>query len=175
MNKGLWMSVGLLVLLAGGLIGLRSFFKPATSTDTNAAIVSSDSDTKLTISLESFEGFHHDAEILLEKLTVLKTGLESAVATKDIGLLDSTVNNTYRIMDNVSVSRIPTIAPFEVCDEALATLGRYAVASKTYYSAADSMNIGQIDEMRNTFNTQFGQCQSIVNDKPVAALYQDYQ
>lgn len=90
-----------------------------------------------TLSLDSFKGFHHDAEILLEKLTVLKMGLESAIKTKNIGLLESTVNNTYRTMDNVSVSRIPTIAPFEICDEALDTLGLYAVASKTYYSDAN--------------------------------------
>ncbi|WP_201618209.1 hypothetical protein [Psychrobacter urativorans] len=175
MNKGFWMSVGFLVLLAGGLVGLRSLFKPDTSTNTDTVNVDINSDTKLMISLESFKGFHHDAEILLEKLTVLKTGLEKAIDTKDINLLGSTVNNTYRIMDNVNVSRMPTIAPFEICDEALDTLGLYAAASKTYYSDADPMDIGQINEMRNTFNAQFSQCQSIVNDKPVEALYQDYQ
>lgn len=168
MNKEFWMSLGLLLLLAGGLIGLRSLFKPDTSKNT-------DSDIRLMISLESFKGFHHDAEILLEKLTVLKTGLESAIDTKDIGLLGNTVNNTYRIMDNVSINRLPTIAPFEVCDEALDTLSRYAVASKTYYSANAQMNMGQIDEMRNIFNAKFAQCQSIVNDKPVEILYQDYR
>ncbi|TXD98262.1 hypothetical protein ES754_04830 [Psychrobacter frigidicola] len=179
MNKSFWISVGLLVALAAGLVGLRSFFKPATSENTNSASVSTNvdtsADTKLMISLESFRGFHHDAEILLEKLTILKTGLENAIITKDIGLLGSTVNNTYRIMDNVSVSRLPTIAPFKVCDEALDTLGLYAVASKTYYSDTGQINIDQIDKMRATFNTQFSRCQNIVNDKSVEALYQDYQ
>ncbi|WP_350558877.1 hypothetical protein [Psychrobacter sp. CAL346-MNA-CIBAN-0220] len=175
MNRGFWISVGLLALLAGSLVGLRSWFKPATSTNTNAAIVDTNSNTKLMISLESFKGFHHDAAILLEKLTVLKTGLESGIDTKNIGLLGSTVNNTYRIMDSVSVNRLPTIAPFEICDEALARLGVYAVAAKTYYSDTGKINIDQIDEMRNTFNTKFSQCQSMVNDKSVEALYQDYQ
>ena len=170
MNKGFWLTVGLLVLLAGSLFGLRSLYKPAIS-----AGVDTDSNTKIMMSLDKFSGFHHDAEILLEKLTVLKAGMESAIATQDSKLLASTISNTYRIIDNVNVNRLPTIAPFEVCDEALNTLSRYSISAKTYYSNTEKINIDQVNELRDTFNIQFAQCQSIVNDKSVEALYQDYQ
>ncbi len=174
MNKGFWLTVGLLVLLAGSLFGLRSLYKPAISADVSSG-VNTDSNTKIMMSLDKFSGFHHDAEILLEKLTVLKAGMESAIATQDSQLLASTISNTYRIIDNVNVNRLPTIAPFEVCDEALNTLSRYAISAKTYYSNTEKINIDQVNELRDTFNTQFAQCQSIVNDKSVEALYQDYQ
>jgi hypothetical protein len=170
MNKGFWLTIGLLVLLAASLVGLRSLYKPAISVD-----VGIDTKTKVMMSLDKFIGFHHDAEILLEKLTVLKTGMESAIATQDTKLLASTISNTYRIIDNVNVNRLPTIAPFEVCDEALNTLSLYAISAKTYYSNTDKMNIEQLNELRDTFNIQFAQCQSIVNDKSVEELYQDYQ
>ena len=170
MNKGFWLTIGLLVLLAASLVGLRSLYKPAISVD-----VGIDTNTKVMMSLDKFSGFHHDAEILLEKLTVLKTGMESAIATQDTKLLASTISNTYRIIDNVNVNRLPTIAPFEVCDEALNTLSLYAISTKTYYSNTDKMNIKQLNELRDTFNIQFAQCQSIVNDKSVEELYQDYQ
>lgn len=170
MNKGFWLTIGLLVLLAASLVGLRSLYKPAISVD-----VGIDTNTKVMMSLDKFSGFHHDAEILLEKLTVLKTGMESAIATQDTKLLASTISNTYRIIDNVNVNRLPTIAPFEVCDEALNTLSLYAISAKTYYSNTDRMNIEQLNKLRDTFNIQFAQCQSIVNDKSVEELYQDYQ
>lgn len=170
MNKGFWLTIGLLVLLAASLVGLRSLYKPAISVD-----VGIDTKTKVMMSLDKFSGFHHDAEILLEKLTILKTGMESAIATQDTKLLASTISNTYRIIDNVNVNRLPTIAPFEVCDEALNTLSLYAISAKTYYSNTDKMNIEQLNELRDTFNIQFAQCQSIVNDKSVEELYQDYQ
>ena len=174
MNKGFWLTVGLLVLLAGSLFGLRSIYKPAISADVSFG-VNTDSNTKIMMSLDKFSGFHHDAEILLEKLTVLKAGMESAIATQDSKLLASTISNTYRIIDNVNVNRLPTIAPFEVCDEALNTLSRYAISAKTYYSNTEKINIDQVNALRDTFNIQFAQCQSIVNDKSVEALYQDYQ
>ncbi len=174
MNKGFWLTVGLLVLLAGSLFGLRSLYKPSISAGVSSG-VGTDSNTKIMMSLDKFSGFHHDAEILLEKLTVLKAGMESAIATKDSKLLASTISNTYRIIDNVNVNRLPTIAPFEVCDEALNTLSRYAISAKTYYSNTEKINIDQVNALRDTFNTQFAQCQSIVNDKSVEALYQDYQ
>ena len=174
MNKGFWLTVGLLVLLAGSLFGLRSLYKPAISADVSSG-VDTDSNTKIMMSLDKFSGFHHDAEILLEKLTVLKAGMESAIATQDSKLLASTISNTYRIIDNVNVNRLPTIAPFEVCDEALNTLSRYAISAKTNYSRTDKINIDQVNALRNTFNTQFAQCQSMVNDKSVEVLYQDYQ
>ena len=170
MNKGFWLTIGLLVLLAASLVGLRNLYKPAISVD-----VGIDTNTKVMMSLDKFSGFHHDAEILLEKLTILKTGMESAIATQDTKLLASTISNTYRIIDNVNVNRLPTIAPFEVCDEALNTLSLYAISAKTYYSNTDKMNIEQLNELRDTFNIQFAQCQSIVNDKSVEELYQDYQ
>ena len=174
MNKGFWLTIGLLVLLAGSLVGLRSLYKPNMSADISAE-AGADSNTKIMMSLDKFSGFHHDAEILLEKLTTLKTGMESAVANQDTKLLASTISNTYRIIDNVNVNRLPTIAPFEVCDEALNTLSLYAISAKTYYSNTNKTNINQVNELRDTFNIQFSQCQSIVNDKSVEALYQDYQ
>ena len=101
--------------------------------------------------------------------------MESAVANQDTKLLASTISNSYRIIDNVNVNRLPTIAPFEVCDEALNTLSLYAISAKTYYSRPEKTNIDQVNELRDTFNSQFAQCQSIVNDKSVEALYQNYQ
>lgn len=174
MNKGFWLTISLLIILAGGLIGLRSLYKPTISDDVSAG-VATDSNTKILMSLEKFSGFHHDAEILLEKLTILKTGMESAITTQDTKLLASTISNSYRIIDNVNVNRLPTIAPFEVCDEALNTLSLYAISAKTYYSNNNKTNINQVNELRDTFNIQFSQCQSIVNDKSVEELYQDYQ
>ena len=173
MNKEFWLTIALLAILAGGLVGLRSLYKPATSAGV-AAGAGTDPNTKIMMSLDKFSGFHHDAEILLEKLTVLKKGIESATANKDTKLLASTISNTYRIIDNVTVNRLPTIAPFEVCDEALNTLNLYAISAKTYYSNTEKMNIDQVNELRDAFNTQFAQCQSIVNDKSVEELYQDY-
>ena len=173
MNKGFWLTIALLVLLAASLVGLRSLYKPAISTDVSAG--TGDSNTKVMMSLENFSGYHHDAEILLEKLTVLKTGMESATATQDTRLLASTISNTYRIIDNVNVNRLPTIAPFEVCDEALNTLSLYAISAKSYYANTDKMNIDHVNALRDTFNTQFAQCQSVVNDKSANELYQDYQ
>lgn len=174
MNKGFWLTVGLLVLLAGSLFGLRSLYKPNTPADVSAE-ASADSNTKIMMSLDKFSGFHHDAEILLEKLTILKTGMESAVANQDTKLLASTISNSYRIIDNINVNRLPTIAPFEVCDEALNTLSLYAISAKSYYSNTHRANLAQVDELKKAFDTKFAQCQSIVNDKPVEALYQDYQ
>ena len=175
MNKGFWLTIGLLVLLAASLVGVHSLYKPAISAGVSVSAGSTDSNTKVMMSLDKFSGYHHDAEILLEKLTVLKTGMESAIATKDTKLLASTISNTYRIIDNVNVNRLPTIAPFEVCDEALNTLSLYAISTKSYYYNTEKMNIEQVNELRDTFNTQFAQCQSIVNDKSVETLYQDYQ
>ena len=174
MNKGFWLTIGLLVLLAASLVGLRSLYKPAISTDVSAG-TGTDLNSKVMMSLDKFSGYHHDAEILLEKLTILKTGMESATANQDTKLLASTISNTYRIIDNVNVNRLPTIAPFEVCDEALNTLSLYAISAKSYYSNTEKMNIEQVNELRDTFNTQFAQCQSIVNDKSAKELYQDYQ
>lgn len=174
MNKEFWLTIGLLVILAGGLVGLRSLYKPATSAEISSG-VDTDSNTKIMMSLDKFSGFHHDAEILLEKLTVLKKGMESATANQDNKLLASTISNTYRIIDNVNVNRLPTIAPFEVCDEALNTLNLYAIGTKNYYSDTDKMNVDQVHKLRDAFNTQFAQCQSVVNDKSVKQLYQYYQ
>ncbi len=173
MNKDFWLTVGLLVLLAGSLFGIRRFYNPDTLIAGNAAAM--DTSTKIMMDLDKFSGFHHDAEILLEKLIVLKTGMEKAVAAQDVSLLASTINNTYRIIDNVNINRLPTIAPFDVCDEALNTLSLYAISTKAYYSDTDNTNSNQMNEMRDAFNTKFSQCQSIVNDKSVEALYQDYQ
>ena len=169
MNKGLWVAIGLLILALAWLVSVKLLYKPS-SIDTASA-----SNTKIMMSLDKFSGYHHDAQILLKELRVLKADIENAIATKDNKLLANTVNNTYRVMDNVNINRIPTIAPFEVCDEALDTLGLYAVASKSYYSDADKENTNKVDSLKNAFNSKFAQCQSIVNDKPVAALYQDYQ
>ena len=174
MNKGFWLTIGLLVLLAASLVGLRSLYKPAISAGVSVG-VDTDLNSKVMMSLDKFSGYHHDAEILLEKLTVLKTGMESATANQDTKLLASTISNTYRIIDNVNVNRLPTIAPFEVCDEALNTLSLYAISAKSYYSNTEKMNIEQVNELRDMFNTQFAQCQSIVNDKSAKELYQDYQ
>ena len=174
MNKGFWLTIGLLVLLAASLVGLRSLYKPAISAGVSVG-VDTDLNSKVMMSLDKFSGYHHDAEILLEKLTVLKTGMESATANQDTKLLASTISNTYRIIDNVNVNRLPTIAPFEVCDEALNTLSLYAISAKSYYANAGKTNIDQVNELRDTFNTQFAQCQSIVNDKSAKELYQDYQ
>lgn len=81
MNKEFWLTIGLLVILAGGLVGLRSLYKPATSADISSG-VDTDSNTKIMMSLDKFSGFHHDAEILLEKLTVLKREWKARLLTK---------------------------------------------------------------------------------------------
>jgi hypothetical protein len=175
MNKGFWISIGLLVLLAAALLGLRSLYNPIIAKDTGSAIIDTDTNIKLMMDLESFTGFHHDASLLLEQLTFLETDLEAALTAKDSDLLGTTVNNTYRVMDNVNANRAPTIAPFEVCDEALNSLSAYAIGSKTYYTNADKIDVEQVNALRETFDTKFAQCQSMVNDKPVEALYQDYQ
>lgn len=173
MNKGLWVAIGFLVLAIAWLLSVKLLYKPDDLMDTNTAMV--DANAKLVIDLDEFKGFHHDAQLLLEKLSVLKMGLESAIVNKDTKLFASTVNNTYRTMDSINSNRLPTIAPFEVCDEALDSLGLYAVAAKSYYSDTKKTTTDQIDAIKNTFETQFVQCQTIVNDKSVEALYQDYQ
>ncbi len=175
MNKGFWLTAGLLVLLAFGLFGLRSLYNPATLTDTNATAIDTNANTKIMMSLDKFSGFHHDAGILLEELAVLKMDTERAIATEDPKLLGIAANNIYRVLDNVNTNRVPTIAPFEVCDEALDTLSLYAISAKTYYSNPDRTNIAEVNNLKEAFNTKFAQCQSIVNDKSVEALYQDYQ
>lgn len=175
MNKGFWLTAGLLVLLAFGLFGLRGLYNPATLTDTDATAVDTDENTKIMMRLEKFSGYHHDAEILLKEMSVLKTDTQRAITTEDPRLLGIAANNIYRVVDNVNINRIPTIVPFEVCDEALDNLSRYAISAKTYYSNPDKANINDINEQKQAFNTKFAQCESIVNDKPVEALYQDYQ
>lgn len=175
MSKGLWIAISLLVLALAWFVGVNVLYKPAGLTDTNAAVVDPNANTKIMMSLDKFSGFHHDADILLKELTVLKADTESAIATKDIKLLGLAINNTYRVMDNVNINRIPTIALFEVCDEALDSLSRYAISTKTYYSNLDRTGINDVNELKEVFNTKFAQCQSIVDDKSVEALYQNYQ
>lgn len=173
MNKGFWLTIGLLVLLAFGLIGLRNLFNPATLTDT--AAMDTDANTKIMMRLDKFRGFYHDAGILLEELKVLKTDTERAIATEDPKLLGIATNNIYRVLDNVSTNRVPTIVPFDVCDEALDTLSLYAISAKTYYSSPDKTTMAEVNTRKEVFDTKFAQCESIVNDKPVEALYRDYQ
>lgn len=170
MNKGLWLTIGLLVVLTSALIGIRSLFNPTTSDDSNIA-----TDTKILMRLETFADYHHDAEILLNELVTLKTDTERSIAAKDSRLLAVASNNIYRVLDNVNINRMATIAPFDVCDEALDNLSLYAISAKTYYSNTDEVDINQINSLKNDFDTKFAQCQSIVNDKPVEALYQEYQ
>lgn len=174
MSKGLWVAIGLIVVAIAWFIGVTILYKPAPSTSSVTNNTTIDN-TKVMVSLDKFKGFHHDAALLLDKLSVLKTGLESAIDTKDPKLLASTVNNTYRTMDSVSTSRVPTIAPFEICDEALDNLGAYAVSAKTQYAKAHKANLEDVKTLKRAFDTTFAQCQSIVNDKSVEALYQDYQ
>jgi hypothetical protein len=171
MNKGLWLTIGLLVVLAATLFGIRSLFNPTTLSSTNAL----DTDTKILMNFEKFEGYHHDAEILLNELMALKIDTERSIAAKDPKLLAIATNNIYRVVDNININRVATIALFEVCDEALDSLSLYAVNAKTYYANANNGNLNQLDELKSTFSTKFDQCQSVVNDKPVEALYQDYQ
>ena len=61
MNKGLWIAMSLLVLAGAWLVGINVLSKPATSTDTSAAEIDTNSNNKLMVSLESFKGFHHDS------------------------------------------------------------------------------------------------------------------
>lgn len=129
----------------------------------------------LMMSLDSFKDYHNDAGIVLKKLTRLKESMDTAIELKNIHLLASVSKNTYRIINNVKTNRMTTIPIFEVCDEALDTLGMYASDAETYYSGRDTMTIGEIDNLRNTFNDEFEQCQSIVTDKTTEALYKDYQ
>lgn len=177
MNKGFWLTAGLLVLLAFGLYGLRSMYDPAITAEANTAGMSVDTDenNKIMMNLEKFSGYHNDAEILSKELVILKTDTERAVATKDSKLVGIAANNIYRVLDNVSVNRIPTIEPFEVCDEALDTLSLYAISAKAYYANTNKTTLKDINDLKTQFDTKFAQCQSIVNDKPVEALYQDYQ
>ena len=174
MSKGLWVAIGLIVVAIAWFIGVTILYQPTSSTSAVNNKASIDN-TKVMVSLDKFKDFHHDAALLLDKLSVLKTGLESAIDTQDPKLLASTVNNTYRTMDSVSTNRVPTIAPFDVCDEALNNLGVYAVSAKTQYSNANKASLEDIYKLKTAFDTTFAQCQSIVNDKPVEVLYQDYQ
>lgn len=175
MSKGLWVAIGLLVVAVAWFVGINVLYKSAESTDANATVTAADSNTKIMMSLEKFAGFHHDADILLKELTVLKADTQSAIVTKDIKLLGLAINNTYRVMDNIDINRVPTIALFEVCDEALNTLSRYVVSAKSYYSNPKKTPIDEVNEKKKVFDTNFAQCESIVNDKTVEALYQDYQ
>lgn len=177
MNKGLWLSIGLLILLTAALLGLRSLYPPVDGTADESAI-KTDADTKLLINFDDFKGYHHDADILLKEMTVLKSDIQTAIAAQDSKQLGIAVNNTYRVMDNVNMNRMPTIAPFAICDKALEALGRYVIDANRYYADSNKGNKGnsnQVEAMRLSFETQFQQCHSIVKDKPVAALYQDYQ
>ncbi len=174
MSKGLWIAISLLGIALAWFISVAVLYK-INATNTNVTVTNPNLNTKIIMDLDKFKGFHHDAQLLLEKLSVLKAGLESGIATKDSKLLTSTVNNVYRTMDSVSTSRVPTIEPFEVCDEALENLSVYAIAAKTYYASSVDNHTAQIDKMKNDFDVKFAQCQNRVNDKPVAALYQDYQ
>ena len=177
MNKGFWLTAGLLVLLTFGLYGLRNLYDPAATTETNAAgvNVTTDKNNKIMMGIEKFSGYHNDAEILSKELIILKTDTERAVATKDPKLVGIAANNIYRVLDNVSVNRIPTIAPFAVCDEALDILSLYAISAKAYYADTNKTSLKDISDLKTQFDTKFAQCQSIVTDKPVEALYQDYQ
>ena len=170
MSKGLWVAIGLLVIAIAWFVGVNVLYK-SNAINTNAA----DNNIKIMVSLDKFKGFHHDADILLKEVTVLKADTETAIAAKDSKLLGVAINNTYRVMDNVTINRIPTIAPFDICDEALDSLSRYAISTKSYYANPDKTDINEVNEQKQAFNTKFAQCQSIVNDKPVDALYQDYQ
>ena len=78
-------------------------------------------------------------------------------------------------MDNVNINRLPTIAPFEVCDEALDSLSRYATSAKSYYANPNETDVNKVNELKQDFDSKFTACQSVVTDKPVEALYQEYQ
>ena len=175
MSKGLWAAIGLLVVAVIWLVGVNLLYNQADSTDNKTTVADADANTKIMISLEKFKGFHHDAEILLKELTVLKADIAAAVAAKDSKLLGVAINNTYRVMDNININRQPTIAPFEVCDEALDTLSRYAISTKSYYSNAKKTTIATVNQQQKVFDTNFAACKSIVTDKSVETLYQDYQ
>lgn len=157
MSKGLWVAIGLLVIAIAWFLGVNILYRPTTSTQINATAVDVDlnSNTKIMVSLDKSKGFHHDADILLKELTVLKADTESAIATKDVKLLKIAIINTYRVMDNVNINRMPTITPFEVCDDGLDTLSRYAISAKNYYFNIEKPNIKEVDELKNTFNTKF--------------------
>ena len=176
MNKGFWLTILLLVLLTFGLYGLRNLSDPAATAETNAAGVNVATDNnKIMMGLEKFSGFYNDAEILSKELVILKTDTERAIATKDSKLVGIAANNIYRVVDNVNTNRIPSIAPFKACDEALNILSLYAINAKSYYADADKASLEEINDLKTQFEVKFAQCQSIVNDKPVEALYQDYQ
>lgn len=129
----------------------------------------------LIMSLGSFKDYHSDADIVLNKLTRLKDSMDEAIKLKNIHLLASVSKNTHRVIDNVKTNRMTTIPIFEICDEALVTLGIYATDAEKYYSGSATMTIGEIDNLRNAFDDEFKQCQSVVTDKTAEALYQDYQ
>ena len=171
MSKGLWVAIGLIVVAIAWFIGVTILTSSTRSVSNKASI----DNAKVMVSLDKFKDFHHDAELLLDKLNVLKTVTETAIANKDPKLIGIAANNIYRVLDNVSVNRVPTIKPFEVCDETLDALSLYAISAKTYHSSAQKTNLAQVNELKKVFDTKFTQCQSIVNDKPVVVLYQDYQ
>ena len=177
MNKGFWLTAGLLVLLTFGLYELRNLYDPAATTETNAAgvTVATDSKDKIMMGLEKFSGYHNDAEILSKELVILKTDTERAIATKDSKLVGIAANNIYRVVDNVNTNRISGIEPFKVCDEALNILSLYAINAKSYYADTNKASLEEINALKTQFEAKFTQCQSIVNDQSVEALYQDYQ
>ncbi len=170
MSKGLWVMIGLLVVALAWLVSVKVLYKPDSSIEATSA-----SNTKIMMSLDKFKGFHHDADILLKELTVLKSDTQIAIAAKDTKLLGLVINNSYRVMDNVNINRLPTIAPFEVCDEALDSLSRYATSAKSYYANPNETDVNKVNELKQDFDNKFTACQSVVTDKSVEALYQDYQ
>ena len=170
MTKGLWVMISLLVLALAWLVSIKILYQPDSAVESSLA-----PNDKIMMSLDKFKGFHHDADILLKELTVLKSDTQIAVTAKDDQLLGLAINNSYRVMDNVNINRIPTIAPFEVCDDTLETLSRYATSAKTYYANPEKNGLQKMNNLKQDFNTQFASCQSIVNDQSVEALYQIYQ
>lgn len=170
MIKGLWVVIGLLVLALAWLVSVKVLYKADSSLDATSA-----ANTKVMMSLDKFSGYHHDADILLKELTKLRSDTQIAIESKDIKLLARVINNSYRVMDNININRLPTIKPFEVCDEALDSLSRYATSAKTYYANPNDTDVTNVDKLQQDFDSKFTACQSIVNDKPVEALYQDYQ
>lgn len=177
MNKGLWVAIGLLVLALAWLVSVKVLYQPTDSVAGNTTMADSATaaNTKIMMSLDKFKGFHHDADILLKELTVLKSDIESAIASEDGKLLGLVINNSYRVMDNVNINRLPTIAPFEVCDEALDALSRYAINAKKQYSNPNQNALDKFNNSKQDFDTKFAACQNIFTSKSVEALYQDYQ
>ncbi len=162
--------ISLLVLALAWLVSIKILYKPDSAVEATLA-----SNDKIMMSLDKFKGFHHDADILLKELTVLRSDTQIAVAAKDNKQLGLAINNSYRVMDNVNINRIPTIAPFKVCDDTLETLSRYATSAKTYYANPDKNGLQKMNGLKQDFDTKFTSCQSIVNDQSVEALYQSYQ